>query len=280
MAEILKYGLNIEKELQEHSEEDYVFGGFGPQLKCLAQIPVDVREDYLPQGEVQRGAEDTMDCASRSVINILETKFNWLLKNGLLKNEQWLGAKGYITKRGVEFSDAFVAINSGTTKQGNSLIAPLKSVHSEGLIPKSMLPLDKIMTWDEYHDPKRVTPKMIGLGDEFTKRFKINYERVYAQDYAQLLEEDLINVAGYAWIQSADGEYHSVPYQPNHAFMLYTLPAYYAFDNYEEGANDFIKKLSTGYSFLPYGYRVIISSEEINPVKKNWLKRLLEKLFK
>lgn len=72
-------GIDFRKEELEQSEEDWVFGAW--TLSCLAKIPLELREKYLPKGEVQRGREDMMDCATRGPINILEAKFTWLLEN-------------------------------------------------------------------------------------------------------------------------------------------------------------------------------------------------------
>lgn len=273
------HGLDLNKEHNEQSEQDYVFGGSGPTLVCITDIPEAVREDYLPQGEVQRGVEDFMSCATMSVLNILETKFTWLLKNGLLKNEQWLRDNGYVKDGKITFSDRFTSTLSGTTRNGNSLKAPLDSVRVDGLIPKAMLPANSSMTFDDFHSG--VTPQMTGLGAEFAKRFKINYERVYAEDYEELLDKDMLDVAAFAWEEPINGVYPRSDHQPNHAFLLYKNPAYYAFDNYlDEGKeNDFIKKLAPDYSFISYGYRVTISNEESNPVKKNWLEDILKKLY-
>src|SRR3990167_10845780 len=166
------YGLDLELEKEHLRDEDWKFGG-DVVLNCIAQIPENERIQYLPKGEVQRGIEDTMDCATRGPINILETKFTWLLVNKKLDFEQeyWLRAKGYTDGDKVKFSDAFVAINSGTTRNGNSMKAPLDAIRKQGLIPKKMLPLEEQMTWQDYHNPARITQEMRDLGLEFSERF-------------------------------------------------------------------------------------------------------------
>src|SRR3989338_3399873 len=125
------HGLDILKEKAEQSNEDWVFGAIP---SCLALIPEEQRFDYLPKGERQNTGEEKMDCASRSVLNILVTKFNYLVqtKKITFQNEMWLKEMGFWTPNGIEFSDAFVAINSGTTRQGNSLKAPLEAVRKQG----------------------------------------------------------------------------------------------------------------------------------------------------
>lgn len=183
------------------------------------------------------------------------------------------------TKGRVLFSDRMTAVLSGTSRQGNSLLAPIKAVHESGLIPKSMLPTTSEMTWDEYHDPEAITPKMIGLGKEFTERFKINYERVDEIFFKELLKDDMLNVAGYAWPQPVNGEYPRTENYPNHSFMIYKNPAYYVFDHYYDNGQmgDFIKKLADDYDLMDYAYRIFISSEG-QPKKTNWFKDILKNI--
>ena len=257
-------GLNLELEKQQQSQEDWVFGAESPV--CLVTIPEDERQNCLPVGEIQKGLEDMMDCATRGPINILETKFTYrLIQNRFYPaNRVWLEENGYIVNERIQFSDAFIAIKSGTTRSGNSLIAPLKAIHDFGLIPKRRLPLESTMTFDQYHDPNRITPEMEALGAEFKRRFPINYERVYEPEFENLLNGDLLDAAGYAWPDPVDGEYPRTNNQPNHAFMLYKNPKYHAFDNYLDPVDgDFIKKLAPDYDLLDYGYRVVLTGEKV-----------------
>lgn len=256
------YGFNLELEKLHRSDNDWTFGAFS--TPCIALIPEIKRLEYLPKGEVQRGAEDTMDCATRGPINILETKFNWLYKNNLItpENKLWLEKNGYIQNGNVEFSDAFIAIKSGTTREGNSLKAPLQAIENNGLIPKSMLPLLNTMTFDEYHDPHRITDVMDSLGQDFKKRFPINYELVYSIHYKELYESDMLVQAGYAWSQPINGEYPRVDYPFNHVWIGVVKPLHTIFDNYIDPVDgDFIKKLAPDYAMLDYGYRLFITSE-------------------
>ena len=270
------FGLNLSLEKQQQTGDEWKFGALSDP--CLTDIPVGERYKYLPKGELQfTSRADMKDCASRAPLNILETKFNWLLRNKKLslENEIWLRANGYVENVCICFSDAFVAINSGTTLDGNSLKAPLEAIRKQGLVPKKLLPLLPDMTFETYHDPQRITEEMRNLGLEFNKRFFINYQKVYEIDYGTLLSEDLLNVAGYAWPAAAQGEYPRVDYDPNHAFMAFKRPLTYIFDNYIESAGDFIKKLASDYNFLDYGYRVSINKELVVVKKKN---RLLQAL--
>ena len=273
-----RYGFNLQKERDERSHKDHVYGGLSKP--CLTSIPPDERDLYLPQGERQNIGEEKMDCASRSPLNILEAKINWLLMNNKIsvENTKWLNDKGYVTDKGFEVSDSFVAINSGTTEEGNSLKAPLDAIRKQGLIPKSMLP--QAETIKEHLNPARITKEMSDLGLEFASRFSIRYEKVYEQDYVNLIMQDFLGVAGFAWEYPKDGEYQRTDKDPNHAFMVYK-PLYYAFDNYVEQDGDFIKKLARDYNFLDYGYRVYILSEQVPPTQKtcwfeNWLSEIIK----
>ncbi|RJQ33854.1 hypothetical protein C4568_03575 [Candidatus Parcubacteria bacterium] len=255
----MNYGLDIEKELSEHTEEDWIFGS--TSLPCIALIPEGKREKYLPDGEIQRGKEDFQDCATRGPINKVETKFTYLYQNGLLRpeNASWLEENEYVKEDRVLFSDRFIAILSGTTPRGNSLKAPIHAMHKYGLIPKSMLPAGNL-TWGEYHDPRSITPEMERLGKEFLKRFSINYERVYFDTFDDLIEQDMLVVGGHAWPKPVNGVYPRTERNINHAF-LYFRDRYDIFDNYIEGEGDFIKRLAKDYALLGYGYRVFITEE-------------------
>lgn len=278
------YGLNLEREKAEIHPDDWEFGATSPA--CMAEgMPSTLRKNFLPKGEIQRGVEDMMDCASRGPNNIYETKFSWLWDQGKFspENRKWLLDNGYITgNETIEFSDAFVAINSKTTRQGNSLKAPLQAIHELGLIPKARLPLLPTMTFDEYHNPARITPELKALGAEFAKRFILNYERVYAANFTEILDHDFLDVAGYAWPTPIRGEYPASMNPFNHCFAMFNNPAYNIFDNYIDAVDgDFIKKLAHNYNFLEYGYRAIISAEKIltpEEVKKSKLQSIIDSL--
>lgn len=261
------YGFSAELQKQHQKDTDWVFGA--TSAPCIAQIPQEERERYLPMGEVQRGTEDMMDCASRGAINILEAKFTWLIvnKKPSADNLNWLKNNGYVQNEDrVEFSDCFLAQNSSTTRQGNSLIAPLEAIRKQGLIPKHILPLQPWMTWNDYHDPKRITQEMRDLGMEFTRRFLINYERVLEKDAETLLKQDFQYVAGYAWPEPINGEYPRIDLSPNHVFVAFKSPKYFIFDNYINPiSRDFVKKLASDYNIYEYGYRLFITEIKVAP---------------
>lgn len=262
------YGFSPELEKAHRTEEDYVFGAFSQP--CIADIPEGEREKYLPKGELQNIGEEKMDCASRGPINILETKFNFLVQNKKLSedNYTWLIKNGYISNNlpfGSEevvcFSDAFIAIKSGTTRQGNSLKAPLQAIHEHGLIPKSLLP--QVASFNDYYNPKRITPEMEELGKEFVKRFPITYEIVFEVHFSELYKEDMLDLAGFAWPVPVNGEYPRTTNSPNHCFMGFKNPKHFIFDNYLDTDGDFIKKLASDYDLNDYGYRISVAENKV-----------------
>jgi len=259
-------GLNLKLEEQHQDERDFKFGTHS--LPCLAQIPEDERESYLPEGELQNIGSEKMDCATRSPINILAAKFNWLFRNKVISypNRKWLLEKGYVLGDKVDFSDRYVSINAGTTIEGNSLKAPLEAIRKQGLIPKGVLP--QVNSFSEYYDPQSITVGMSDLGLEFAERFQINYEKVYETHYSDI--DDYINVAGYAWSEPKDGVYPRIDRRPNHAFAIIRR-MYYIFDNYID--NGFIKHLAPDYDFYRYGYRVTINELPVKQVKLGCFKR-------
>jgi hypothetical protein len=262
----MNYGLDLQKELDEQDGSEWIFSGFSQP--SLISIPQDMRNAYLPQGETQGSDKDDMsDCASRSPVNKLAPDFSYGFKNRIFSqaNRAWLIDNNYVDDDGtIDFSDAFVAINSGTTRAGNSLKAPLEAIRKQGLIPKHVLPLEKWMTFEQYHDPKRITQKMRDLGQEFLRRFTINYEQVQQIHFGELIKDDMICVGGYAWPDPLpNGEYPRSSAPMNHAFLFFKSPKYYIFDNYNyrDPEQDWIKKLASNYALFDYGYRIFISAE-------------------
>lgn len=271
-------GLNLELEKLHRKDEDWQFGA--ASVPCIAQIPAEARDVYMPLGELQNIGEEKMDCASRAPLNILECKFNYLVINKKIPETHigWLKDNGYIAPNNgnVEFSDAFVAINSGTTRQGNSLIAPLDAIRKQGLIPKALLPQGN--TFAEHHNPQRITEAIKKLGLDFLDRFSIHYERVSENQFETLLDNDLLDTGGFAWPVPVNGEYPRTDNQPNHAFAVFKKPKYYAFDNYLDTDNDFVKKLAPNYDLLDFGYRLIIGvkKNELTAEQKNIFSQILE----
>ena len=264
---------DVKRELAEQSPKDWVFGSTSEP--GIVFIPEKERNQWLPVGELQfNGGVDFTDCASRSPVNHLEALFSYHYAHEMKpENKKWLEDQGYVNNGKITFSDRYIAVLSGTTHAGNSLKSPVDTIHSQGLIPKSKLPKTDTLNWDTYYAPISQTLK--DLGQAFLKRFTINYEQVNKAQLAEVLATDMVGVAAYAWPIPVNGVYPATPGTFNHAFLLYDLPKYQAYDNYLDAGitGDFTKTLSSDYIFFDYGYRVYISSE--NLPKHLFLKNLV-----
>jgi len=265
------YGVNLKKEKEEVDEKDWEYKIGGNKI-CLSEKLKKSLMKYLAKGELQYGVEDFMDCATRSPINEAEAKFTGLIKEEIISsgNIKWLKEKRYWNEahQCVEFSDRFIAILSGTTRQGNSLKSPVDTIYRYSLIPKSMLPRKGNMNWVMYHNKKDITEEMYQLAEEFKRRFTINYERVKDSEFIKID----CGVAGHAWgLHDENGIYQRVEGSINHAFFKpKDKPIIQIVDNYlDPHDRDFIKQLAPNYKLMHYGYRLIISENIIDPEINN-----------
>lgn len=277
-------GLDLAREAREQDGTEHVFGSGSP--KCIFHISVDERGKYLPIGELQKGIDDFQDCVSRRVNNIWETKLNFALRNNLIKpeNHEWLERVGYVVLKDgvpyVELSDRWLAILSDTTRSGNSMKAPTHASHKYGVIPKSMLPSNSGMTWEQYHNKGDLTDEMYEIGKEFISRFELMYDKVPTENLEEALKTDMVGIGVYAWPRPKKGEYPRVSYDFTHDVMAYGLPRTYVFDNYldDDKKDDWIKKLAPDYRVYEHGYRQYIRREML-PGQKKSIFMAIVKLF-
>lgn len=263
-------GINWTKELAERDGTEYKhLKGISPV--SIFAIPVDLREKYLPKGELQNIGEEKMDCVSRAVCNWCESELNYACEIGLVskENKKWLENSGYVDEEGrIVLSDVWVAIGSGTTREGNSLKAPIDFARKNGMIPKKLLP--QLNGFDENYNPDRVTDKMRKLGAEFFKRFTIGYEQVAELQFSE--NTDGVVVALYAWTEPVNGVYPKTDLGPTHSvYRFVKIVNHSILDNYDI-AGVFIKHLAKDFNFMDYGYRLYFISQQ-NLLKKNswWL---------
>ncbi len=266
---LLSNNFDLQRELNEQSEKDWVFGALSQP--GIVSIPPEERINYLPVGETQFDKfTDFNDCASRSPVNHLEALFTYHYKHGMKpENKQWMEKNGYVKASQVTFSDRYIAVLSGTTHQGNSLRSPVDTIRTKGLVPKALLPKTEDLTWDAYYAP--IDQTLLDLGQEFLKRFTLNYEQVYQVHFADVLKDDMIGTAGFAWPIPVNGVYPKSAGNFNHAFLLINLPQYTIYDNYQgynpqDGTLDvggFTKVLAPDYTLFDYGYRMYVSAEKV-----------------
>lgn len=253
-------GLNLQKEQEELRGDEYKFGS--NSKPSIFSIEMSQREKYLPFGEIQNMGEEKYDCVTRAYVNKLEAEFTYAYDNNLFssENKAWLMENGYVVNEQILFSDAFIAILSGTTQGGNSLKAPAHAIHKQGLIPKHLLP--QLHSFKDNYDIKRISAVMYRLGQDFLKRFPIEYEQVDAVNIDKSVEIDMTAIALHAWTHPIQGEYPRTEAPENHCVLAFKLPKTYIFDNYLDiHDNDFIKKLAPNYKIYPYGYRVYVTEQ-------------------
>lgn len=266
----IRSNFDEKKERAEQRGDEIKFGAIA---RDLAQVPVEMRMLYIPQGVLQfNKLMDTNGCASRSPVAITKVKFTYFYHNGMhSKLKEWLRGPHYINGKPysyvvgegadakVVFDETFIEILSGTTPEGNSLKAPVHAIHKYGLIPEC-LPLEDGMTWKQYMDRDRITEQHLDLGEEFMRRFTIMYEQVMREDFLAALQKDMLDVAGNAWPYPVNGVYKLIRKNFNHAFANIT-PTIHAFDSYKP----FVKNLDPQSLFFDWGYSLSVTSQNPDP---------------
>lgn len=255
-------------EARERREQDGSELKVGAITRSLFAIPVGERRKYQPIGEIQGSSiADMVDCASRDKVNDAEAQLNYAYRNNLLTQEtkDFFDSKGYTVWKDsvpyIECADAYIAIKSKTTKQGNSLKAPAQAVHEWGLVPKKLLPLESWMAWEDYHNPARITKEIEAIGLEFIKRLPITYQQVYNYQFEDEITKAEICTAGYGWPDPINGVYPKTNFAFNHAFKLME-PKYFAQDNYLDSFDgDYVKQLDPGYRFFDWGYQMAFTAQ-------------------
>ncbi len=187
--------------LEDKSE--YIFGGVSGIVHEVRNTTRDWRP-FEPTGELQRHIFfDDMGCASHSGENDIEMQFNLLIKSSLIRPEDldWLKNNGYFDENGkINFDDRWIVVLSGTKPGvGNYLAAIWDTARIVGMIPQGSMPFRDDMSQSDYYDVNYFGPgfpgkklssddlkklaekwnkKAYDLGQEFLKRFYVQYERI------------------------------------------------------------------------------------------------------
>ena len=257
--------------LEPLDHQDYLLGGdngiFNEVLfkngNCIEYLPSDERQ--------KRYNLETFACASFAPCNVLEIIFNCLIANNRLMDEdvEWLRDNGYFDEKGkINFSDRFIAKLSGTTRQGNTFKRPADTIRHLGLVPERQWDYprnqyNKRLEWDHYY--QNIPDSIIKVGEEFKKRFDLNYEIVFRNDFKFALQYSPLVVGVYAWIKK-DNIYINRGNKANHASVLAfsDFTAHLDYDTYDP----FLKRLDTNYKFHYYGYKWTVGVK----VKKKYMK--------
>lgn len=91
--------MNTFNEELERSSQDGSEWQFGAIETDLAQVPLEQRMVYLPIGVLQfNNVMDSNGCASRAILNILESKLTYMIREGIMHPAivEWMYNNGYI----------------------------------------------------------------------------------------------------------------------------------------------------------------------------------------
>ena len=102
------------------------------------------------------------------------------------------------------------------------------------------------------------------LGKEFKKRFKLNYEIVFSNNFHDALDYGAIAIGVSNWLKQHD--YYISNGTIIHATTMFGAFPWNVFDTYPP----FIKQLKDNYNFLFYGYQWYVTEDE-NYTLINWL---------
>ncbi len=168
-------------------------------------LPYEVRNEsgdwsaYVPNGENQYSTQtDSMACVSFSFLNVLETQIKYLLKQD------------------IDFSDRFLAKQSGTTIHGNTLGAVADTFRQYGCPLEADYPKPDNFTWDEF------------------------YATIPTEVYQKCLKYDV----SYEWIETT---VDSLQYNLKHAPIQLVIPGHAVCGIYED--KDIFKFFDT---YSPY----------------------------
>ena len=179
-------------------DEDYLLGGSSP-------LPIEVLQAnqdwtlFLPKKEFQNlNAIEPYACVSFTILNCVEI---------LIKR-----------KYGIEtnWSDRFLAANSGTKEGGNSPNVVCEFLRKLGVVPQEFWPFDGAITsFEKFYEP--IPENLKELAKEFNEQWLFRYENVplHLIDVALTYSPLLVSVP--AWFEKDGYYYRPDGMQDNHA---------------------------------------------------------------
>jgi hypothetical protein len=253
--------------LEKLSEMDWLFGNLNAVNKVKY---TDNWWQYKPTEETQRYSRfDPWDCTSRSKCNILETLFNYKIKNGLfgkkaldfLNGKNCLKVSYFDAQGSINFLDKFSAILSGTRAYvGNTFKAPADAIRNYGLVPEQAFPWTKYdlerMEAKDYYNEATIN-FLKPLGEEFLSIFKLNYEVLGQRDFNNAIWYSPVECGVAAWYY--DNGYYYNGGRFNHDCCVMKIQSHYeVFDSY----SPYIKNLSPNYKFMDNAYVWFVEERE------------------
>jgi len=264
------YGLLMDEFNPEHY---FLGGGF---LGTKEMLPSGDWSPFAPLPELQnRQTFDTFGCARFGTLNALEILFSFVLREN--KN----------------FSDRFLCIVSGASRNGDSPHNVAETIRKIGLIDEIELPFsDDIDSADKYYSPNPMTPAMLKKAKEFLKMYSIGNEWVYPIGTSQTVEEQNnliiqalkrspVGASVSAWSVPNENGGHTQQWAENHyCVILNGIDKDYwsIYDSYDNIIKKYSKKSKITMAKI-YTIRKLIIEDQVTMFHKfwNWVMSLLNK---
>lgn len=257
------YGLDLSLIDEEEKDTHYIFGVSTTLIKKII-MPSGDWTKIAEQVETEKQSSpfiESMNCTVYSFLNIIEMLMLYKF------NEK------------VNFSDRWLGIKAGTSRNGNIPTRVIDTARKQGLLLQELLPnnIEKFR-WNEYFSYKDAILPPAELDKralEFLDDNTIGYETVYPSilAMAEALKYSPLYVAGFAWAE-INGIYYSAS-NPNHAFVILNIEQAKqykkAFDSYEP----FFKTLGRNYQI--YYPKIIILNKKGAEYNIGMIKGLFDK---
>lgn len=182
--DILKEGMNTGVLMAAPLHGDYIAGA--SPIVYKERLKDGQWGEYRPTREKQVGVYfDTMSCVTFAAHNDIEEQVDYLIDANILYGDHLreLQEMGFFDENGkFNCSERFIAILSGTTKNGNYLNAVWEAIRTYGLLPEKDLPsnLDSRVPWtfEDWMNPAVITEEMRGKAKRVLGILQFAYEWV------------------------------------------------------------------------------------------------------
>lgn len=222
---------------REYRGSDYLSGGVSGIPNTVINTRGDWRQ-FLPVFERQstRSGFDTMACVTFSALNCLETlhKFRY-------------GSE-------VNYSDRFIAKESGTTQSGNSMSRVGDTIRSIGCVDEDIWPMPPLPNWTNYYSV--IPVDVVAEAQDFLREYTTGYE--FLSDVEDdTLRDNLKKGPLQITIGTEDIERHAIE-------LVYVEPSgiKWVFDHYGSGLTQMDARRKIFHA-LRYHY---IKTSETNPI--------------
>jgi len=224
-------------------------------------------EKDLPDGERQYAPKfDSKGCVSWSVNNCTEIQANKRFGEWSKQNQLEMEALGYHANGRFNFSDRFLADDSGTTTKGNTVQAVIDTIRKSGAVGEAIWPFTQDMDWETFY--KDAPANVYAIARKFFWYFDVSYEWVVLDgkptgnftDVSECLKYHTKHSPVLITTPLCPGWHSGLVatcsgYPLAHATTVYSVSDYiYILDHYEP----FLKKLHLDYP-IPWAMKIVIT---------------------